>query len=421
MLWLRIEPVDVFCARGNKLFGEAGSFGTVCMPPWASVFAGAIRSWILFENGCDPNELLMGKLKGEIAKVLGNGIPTGRVLDGGVKEFAVYPGQLRLKWVSLCKDREIIVPLPRDVFKVGMSEEHPDKKSRLAAEISMKMMRPQKLPSGIRSSLKLPMAPVKAQKKPSKEERDLWITFGGLKAYLRGETLPSESAIRSEDLWCLETRVGIGMDSSARTVGTGKLFTTEAVRFEQGVSFLVGLEGAEGLVPESGLVRLGGDGRGGWAQRVTVDDPTEAVPLDKICRTGRFRLILSSPGIFLDGWIPFGVSQEDYSVSWNVGDKKMKAKLVCAAVDRHEVVSGWDLAREQPKPAHKVVPAWSVYWFEEAQGDVREVLDTVVRGGLWEVARQLWESHTFDESTLLWRERRAEGFNNVLVGAWPEE
>ena len=48
-----IEPLDVLVLRGNKLFGDPGSYGESLVPPWPSVAAGAIRSAILARDG-DP-------------------------------------------------------------------------------------------------------------------------------------------------------------------------------------------------------------------------------------------------------------------------------------------------------------------------------------------------------------------------------
>src|SRR5690606_26271092 len=50
---LFIEPLDVLFLRGNKLFGDPGSFGESLVPPWPSVVAGAIRSRMLVDDGVD--------------------------------------------------------------------------------------------------------------------------------------------------------------------------------------------------------------------------------------------------------------------------------------------------------------------------------------------------------------------------------
>lgn len=48
-----IEPLDVLYLRGNKLFGDAGSYGEALMPPWPSLAAGALRSRMLADHGID--------------------------------------------------------------------------------------------------------------------------------------------------------------------------------------------------------------------------------------------------------------------------------------------------------------------------------------------------------------------------------
>ena len=60
-----------------------------------------------------------------------------------------------------------------------------------------------------------------------------------------------------------ETRLGIGLDSDRRVSDEGRLYTSETVSFSPGVHFLVAVGGAASdLLPASGLLRLGGDGRG---------------------------------------------------------------------------------------------------------------------------------------------------------------
>ena len=42
-----IRPLDVVSVRGNRSFGGSGEYGEVNMPPWPSLFAGALRSAML--------------------------------------------------------------------------------------------------------------------------------------------------------------------------------------------------------------------------------------------------------------------------------------------------------------------------------------------------------------------------------------
>jgi CRISPR-associated protein Cmr3 len=122
-------------------------------------------------------------------------------------------------------------------------------------------------------------------------------------------------------------------------------------------------------------------------------------------KNNRFRLILQTPALFSQGWLPEGVTQQDDG-SYRLQGDGFSARLACAALGRRETVSGWDLYRWMPKPAQAAVPAGSVYWFDEFAGDAGK-LAAWVEQGLW--------PHNPDP---LHRSRRAEGFNCALLGAW---
>ncbi|EQD59245.1 CRISPR-associated Cmr3 family protein, partial [mine drainage metagenome] len=88
----------------------------------------------------------------------------------------------------------------------------------------------------------------------------------------------------------------------------------------------------------------------------------------------------------------------------------VSARLVCAAVPRAQVVSGWDLARRAPKAALRAAPAGSVYWFDATQ----------VNGGTALIAALLkLAAEGFGcVSGYPDRARLAEGFNNVMIANW---
>ncbi len=107
--------------------------------------------------------------------------------------------------------------------------------------------------------------------------------------------------------------------------------------------------------------------------------------------------MLSTPGIFPGGWRLPGLEAGDV---WRSG--AFSARLVAVSADRLMTVSGWDLVRDAPKPALRAVPPGAVYWFDEFQGDAG-ALQALVAEGL-----------PLDDPG-----RRAEGFNNCLLAAWP--
>ena len=197
-----------------------------------------------------------------------------------------------------------------------------------------------------------------------------------------------------------------------RIAAEGRIYTSEAVALrtkdrtcekkdlEFDVGFVVQIAGADGLVPRNGLVRLGGDGRGARidACEMLLPEPD----WDRIAKERRFRLVLSTPGLFEQGWRLPGIQPD--GVTWQ-GPNGASARLLCAEVSRAQVVSGWDLAQRVPKAALRAAPAGSVYWFESFEGDISAL-------------RKLAEDGFGCLSSYPDRARHAEGFNNALVANW---
>src|SRR5690625_3215966 len=96
-----IEPLDVLFLRGNKLFGDPGSYGEALIPPWPSVAAGAIRSRMLVDDAVD-----LGAFARNHAEHPTLGTP-------------MHPGSFTLSGFYLARKRdgevEILLPLPADL------------------------------------------------------------------------------------------------------------------------------------------------------------------------------------------------------------------------------------------------------------------------------------------------------------------
>ena len=108
-----------------------------------------------------------------------------------------------------------------------------------------------------------------------------------------------------------------------------------------------------------------------------------------------------TPALFSQGWLPPGI---DDAKLWHLPGAT--ARLVCAAIPRAQVVSGWDLARREPKAAQRVAPTGSVYWFDDFQGNT-DALRKLSEHGLWGLRGQ-------NDDPI----RRAEGFNRCAIGGW---
>lgn len=374
-----LTPLDVLNLRGNRLFDGAGAWGQAQMPPWPSLAAGALRARMLADGGVDLRAFKDGRPPADAALAAALGTPAA-------------PGDFRVTAFTLARRGadgavEPLFPLPADLVATGEGE-----------ALCVTPLAVQAPHRALASSAVLPRLPLLRACAPAKPASGYWLSGAGLAAYLAGETPAAHDLVPQRELWRLDARLGIALDGATRSAADGMLYTTDAVAPCDGVGFLVGVTGAHGRLPADGLVRLGGDGRGAAVLPGTaLPQPDWAA----IATSRRFRLLLATPGLFKAGWRPDGIDADGV---WK--GPGFSARLLAACVSRAEVASGWDLAgagrNGGPKPAVRVAPTGAVYAFAEFDGPI-EALQALVADGL----------------PLADRSRRAEGFNNVLVAAWP--
>lgn len=400
---LFIEPVDALFLRGNRLFGDPGSFGEALIPPWPSVAAGAIRSALLAHRGYDPARFARGEIAGDAE--LGAPARPGtlaitcfqlarRSADGAVEPLYGFPADL-----SITGDA-----VGSGAGRTGGDDGH----------CEVRRLRPHKPPVGVRTSAATRHLAVLAEPRRSKPLAGHWLTSSGWRHYLDGGAIAPEHVVKTDDLWRLDTRIGIALDPVKRRASTGALFTSQGIVFrkrEHGgnsaggagaghdVGFLAGVAGA--ALPDAMTLRLGGDGRAAVAeQEKAVRAPD--VDYARIAEAGRCRLILTTPGLFEGGWRPTGVTGAGRELRFDLHG--VQARVVCAAVPRSEVVSGFDLAERRPKPAQRAAPAGAVYWLDDLDATAAALRKLAVRG--------LWSDPA--ENVVRW----AEGFNRFTFGTY---
>jgi CRISPR-associated protein Cmr3 len=381
MSTLFLEPLDVLFLRGNQLFGDPGSYGEALLPPWPSVAAGALRSRMLADAGIDPAAFANGKIS---HPVLGTPENPGA--------FAVTAFHLARKTQE---GVEALFAPPADLILDTPAEEN--------APPQVRALHPQAAPQGLLTSFPLPCLPILAQEKRVKPASGHWLTAAGWARYLAGG-LPDQEAhwIKSAELWAIDERIGVGLEPVTGSAKDGSLFSTQAIVFQPGTGFLATVAGGD--APSNGSLRFGGDGRA--AAILVAESVFPETDFAAILRNKRARLILTTPGIFAAGWLPTGTGQEDRNgLAFDLHG--VRARLTAAAVPRFATVSGWDLARWQPKTAQRVAPAGSVYWLEDIEAD-EAALERLIAEGLWQTPCEN-------------PPRRAEGFNRCALAAWPME
>jgi len=380
--WRTIQAVDLLQLRGNHQYGAPGSYGRANLPPWPSVVSGALRSRMLADQGVALEAFGRADTApgGELTAVLGT--PS-------------EPGTFRLAWLSLARftadqPAEVLLTCPAD----------------LAAGEGGGVVYagPLDLPAGAGSSGGLSGVAL-ARVQVDKKKAGRLLSGPGLVAYVNGQLPDEKQLVATDELYGLDERPGVGLDPAARSAAKGQLFTTVGVAFKPGCGLLAGVVGCNDSLPAEGLLRLGGDGRAASLGTAQVSFPT--ADLDQVGKDRRFRLLLTTPGCFRGGWLPLGVTGKPAD-GYRLQIAGLSARLRSfAAAGDPQVISGWNLATGKPKPAESFVPAGSVYWFDQVEGDASS-LARLADEGLW-----AWAEDGAGG------QRRAEGFNNALVAAWP--
>ncbi len=379
----KIEPVDVLYFRGNRHFSGPGVHGSAEMPPWPSVFAGAVASRILADHN------LLDFIAGHP--------------DEAEKKLAEVAGEdFSCAFLALTQDNRIFMPLPADLV-VEQPEE--------ARTPVIRRVHPRNIPYGSSCSTELPKIPVLESPDRAKPVAGYWLELDGWAEHLQGRIPDNNHLIPIHKLWGLDPRLGIARDYLTHTAAEGKIYTTEAVNLRREIFFVAGFSGKN--IPAEGLLRLGGEGRGA---RITTLG-TDAAAWKELGKPQGgwpgFRMILTSPGIFPKGWLPPGCEKENDAIVFSCGS--LRARLQAVAIRRPGTVSGWDIPRNQPKPAQKVAPLGSVYWFSVETGNTKELEP------LWQESLYAALENVNEESDL-WKARRREGFGRAWFGVWePEE
>ena len=391
-----VRPTDSLFIRGNLAFGDSGEHGASQMPPPPSLFAGAFRSALLGQNAEYMTQFLAGT-------------PLPDTVKARCLGTYAQPGAFRVSWLSLAGQASR-QPVPEAVSQLPADLVVLDK--------TFALLLPRLVVVGTASAGELPMRATLFTAKQEKPSSGIYLRGNGLQDHLLGELPGDATQVTAGQLFSRDPRLGIGLSADSRTAEEGLIYTTEAFTFSPtknpedtaakpmpfaSTGFLVGMEGVADALPDQGHLRLGGDGRSATYQRVAFKPPVAA----QLAINRKFRLLLQSPAIFNQGWLLDDLVQD--GAYYRLQINGFSARLVCAAMGRREVVSGWDLHGGKPKPAQAAVPAGSVYWFDEFEGDAGK-LAAWAQGGLWPE-----NQNSMDNTQKM---RRAEGYNLALLGRW---
>lgn len=329
---IQIDALDTLFFRDSKTFTKGeDTWADTMFPPYPSVIYGALRSAYFAEN---IEELDLANKEGD---------PTRGLI---------------IKNICLKQGEEFYFPYPMDCVT--------DKETKNTKILTLE----ENFLSGKHTSLNGMNDLLQSSFDTAETVKDSLISLTSLKEYL---TLEDKSPIahKKNDFIELEPKIGIARSKHTHTSDEGMLYRVGMNRLESKlkenktnkISLVVNFEGLE-LLNKDGLMKMGGEGKA--VRYETINDSIK-VELSQITN-GKFKLYLSTPAIFKNGWLPSWIDEN--SLKGKIPNTNTKVQLLTAAIGKPVSIGGWDIKRGCPKTMRKAIPAGSVYYLKLLEGDI---------------------------------------------------
>jgi CRISPR-associated protein Cmr3 len=369
-----IEPIDVLMFRDGRPFaGGDDHFAVSVFPPSPSTFYGAVRSHILsntwseYRSFADSSATIHETLRREIGTPRSLGTLTlTQCLVGKKSGSSINP----------------LFPMPRDVVQ-----------KKGATPFEGRLLKPDDLSQyGLVSDMGSKKWTIWCPTEEPLESCTGFLSTSAMERYLLGD--PPSSITEINDLYTTDERTMVRKSTATGSVVAGGLYTVEYLQLQEGIGFLLEVNGTTSL-SESGVMRLGGDNRAVAFRKSEWIDISQERIKRQIAETRRLKVVLLTAAIFHNGWLPGGIDPD-------TGEGTLKGITVTlkgACVSRPLGIGGFDIVRNMPKVMQRAVPAGSVYFFELHDASVQTAFDT------------LWLKSISDE-------RSPEGFGIVLIGGY---
>jgi CRISPR-associated protein Cmr3 len=380
-----IEPRDPLIFRDGKPFNPTPGARAKSLPfPNPSTLAGAVRTRAgQEENGIFDQSQIANLLKKQICGPVLIRLNT----DGSIAEY--------------------LFPAPADCVVLQPEGLKSDEKDKIGQRF---WARPVKigeigtciLPNDLQP---ISLTPVHKEKPHGKTPR-FWM-WSELQKWLTApanDPAPIELATLGIAGLTNESRLHVKIEPGAQTAAEGMLFQTSGLEFARledykdlhaAQEFALMVETDAKLKP--GVDFLGGERRMvNWKEAGSLP-PCPVAIKNHICHDKSCRLLLATPALFEQGYLP------DWVKTCTPG---VTVQVVAAAVPRGTAVSGWDYTvkgKNGQKASRRLAPAGSVYFVkldgtEEAIGKFVEAV---------------WLHNISDDE-----QDRRDGFGLALLGVW---
>lgn len=375
---VRIRGIDSLLFRDGRPFGaELGAqFAQTLMCPYPSTVAGFIRTLAGNYWGVDWKD------DASIQRVLG----------------------IHIQAPLLERNGELVFRAPADA--VLYESENGSVQISALRPVGTQEGEGCDLPEGI--SPLMPTA-YREGKPPSGYHLWKWSDLSQWLADSKGDSTSVPEKIQGMEV---EERVHVAIDDEKGSSKEQMLFSVQFLSFEryrwqeQRVSerwSLLARVTANEPLSLQGVGLLGGEKRLAAVDAVDAAQWIGCPPILQQALQGasRVRMFLATPAVFSGGWKPGWL--DDSLSGCPPCAPGVKLRLVSAAVNRREAVSGWDYREgyQCPKPVRWLAPAGSVYFFEVLEGEPA----TLAEGA--------WLQSVCDD-----QQDRRDGYGLALWGIW---
>lgn len=411
-LWI-MEPRDPLLVRDGRPFGpDPGARATSLPFPFPSTLAGGIRS----RAGVDENGIFQYIGRDEATRQHLQRLKRLRVRGPLLVELAEDSGEIKSEEELKADGRKIpiarcFLPAPSDALLFPTQD-----KTVARIQQFVPLERPPGAETDLDTQNLLFVGPTNSgEPKKSSSNAPTYWSWGYFHSWLlepsglTGKDLPlAQLGLRGLER---DRRQHVSIDPDKEIAKDGMLFETSGLEFTapghgkqllnnaRRLALAIAAEDSEYAI-HSGLTGFGGERRLSTWRKSGAELPNCSKELEEsIVATSHCRVLLLTPACFRLGYRPEWLQAE-------AAKQGVTIKLKALAVQRPQVVSGWDLDLRSPKPSRRLAPAGTVL-FLSLKGQEEALREWI---------RSTWMQCISDKD-----EDRADGFGLAVLGTWSGE
>lgn len=329
-----LTPFDTLFVRDGKPFSMGEEvWASGIFPPPPSVIYGALRTAYFSQN------------LGQLAEAGGPEDPTTSL---SIKRIFLHDKE----------ENELFIPCPFDIVESKAAKYDTYKVNKPRALLSLQSFdKPSSYGPDFILTAPADLTPV------SSFGGNHWVSLTELNAYLRNGEIPSPFS--SDHFFRTEPKIGIQKSATTGSSSDGMLYRVGLIRPENGISIFVEWEDTTNqlVIPQTGLLKLGGEGKATHYQPSNIEEKVLLPTLEGEI----FKLILATPAVFKNGWLPEGIDPQTRKGTW----QGHQVEVLAAVFDRAQYLGGFSMRTKHqkggPKPMRKALPAGTVFYVKTTE------------------------------------------------------